>query len=128
MSAPATSAVTSGLSVQQWCILGALYQRHEEIALDEEYPWRAHYMAWGVRWHGLYGQGTRSEQASLSRTLARLESRGLILRQNWASGSPDTDGLRTSKTEAHIRMSNVLILTAGVDLGQRLTNYTGVKC
>lgn len=39
---------------------------------------------WGVRWES--GARSRSEQASLSRTLRILEERGLILRQNRRRG------------------------------------------
>ena len=73
---------------------------------------------WGVPWRV---GGTRSFAASSSRTLRRLEDRGLVLRQNGASGSPDTQMARTSRAEAHNRTTGVVLLPAGLELAERLT-------
>jgi hypothetical protein len=44
---------------------------------------------WGVPYRT---SGSRCDHASLSRTLARLEARGLVIRQNWKSGNNSTPG------------------------------------
>ena len=114
------------LSGQQRNVLLHLYRLKQEQ--EQEYdghPFREHVLGWGVPWHVT---GTRSEQASVSRTLLRLESRDLILRQNAVSGNPDTGCLRKSATDPHNRTTTVLLLSAGVELAHRLTKQLGAKC
>ncbi len=124
-TSPAATS-TAGLSVQQRSVLLHLYRLKQEQ--EQEYdghPLREYVLLWGVPWHVT---GTRSEQASVSRTLARLESRGLILRQNVNSGCPDTGCLRKSAPDPHNRTTGVVVLRDGVDLAKRLTTDTGVRC
>jgi DNA-binding MarR family transcriptional regulator len=62
-------------------------------------------------------KGTASERASLSRTLRRLEKRGLLLRVNQVDG-PD----RKVAADPHDRTTDVLLSPAGIDLAKRLSN------
>lgn len=56
---------------------------------------------WGVHWQPSRGQQrwTRSDSAAVSRSLRRLEARGLVIRDNAISGSPSADGSRKSLDE-----------------------------
>lgn len=69
---------------------------------------------WGVPWHT---EGTRTQQASFARALARLEERGLLLRQcDWSTE------LRHSKEDpAPPRTTQLLLTPEGRDLAKRLT-------
>ena len=73
----------------------------------------------GVPWRL---SGTRSVQASVSRSLRRLEQRGLILRQNMTSGSGEGTGeCRHSKAERHNRMTHLRLLPEGIVTAKRLS-------
>lgn len=113
------------ISEQQVHVLQHLYrlqvqQQHSGLCLK-----------WGVPWHT---KASRSEQASLSRTLARLEARGLVLRQNQRTGNnavmkPDPNGTLSSGSvrapgDARVpksRTTSVLLLPAGIAIVERLT-------
>ena len=58
------------LSDEQRRILLYLYDHHRDLA---HHPLRRNFAAWGVPWRT--AELTRSAQASVSRTLARLEAR-----------------------------------------------------
>lgn len=80
---------------------------------------------WGVRLRPVRGQETRATQAARSRAVARLEARGLVLRQNEARGCPTTGCARTSVSDPKAaRTTSVLLLPAGIELAQRLTART----
>ena len=114
------------LSNQQRNILLHLYECHQDAADD---PLYARFACWGTVWHTA---GSRSNQASLSRALKRLEARGFLLRQNWISGTPGRDrpmdGPRTSATDPHARTTSVQLLPEGVAVAERLTKTLGAKC
>lgn len=111
----------NSLSLQQRAILLHLFRIHK----------RHHQGVWGVPW----GTSTsRTEAASLSRSLRRLEERGLILRQNIYSGNNATphtapDGRFVlgrvrgvgDQRLAKSRTTSVTILPAGIELAERLT-------
>ena len=111
---------TTGLSVQQRDIPGQLWGLHRDRQRAFKGRVPGFLQFWGVDWSVT---GTRSEQASVSRTLARLEPRGLILRQNYVSGRPDTENgaIRTSAVDPHNRTTSVVLLRAGITLAKRLT-------
>jgi hypothetical protein len=113
-----------GLSKMQKFMLFTLYQWHLAGRSVED---------WGIPWRTT---GTRSDQASLSRALRRLEERGLVLRQNQhgegaIDGRPRLDPigrLRTSgfcrrdKDDGRVtRTDHVVLLPAGLALAERLT-------
>jgi hypothetical protein len=114
------------LSKDQRAILLHLYRLHLEAQ-----P-RIGLAPWGVTWKT---SGTRSEQASISRSLRRLEARGLILRQNSRSGNnatayPAPNGAMSfgrarqagDGRRARSRTTDVLLLHEGVEVAERLTN------
>ena len=108
------------LSMQQRDLLMHLDRQRQHLAT---HLLARNYACWGVPW-GARGAHSRSRQASVSRALARLEQRGLVLRQNWVNGSPGTGGIRTAATDPHLRTTNVLLLPAGIALAARLTKQT----
>jgi hypothetical protein len=102
------------LSALQCKVLTALYERHRTQRVEG---------VWGVPWR--IPRHSRAVAASLSRALARLEGRGLLLRQNSVSGFPGCDGTgrshRVSASDPHNRTTHVVLLSAGFDLVERLT-------
>ena len=100
------------LSAQEVHILLWLAERHPLV-----HPLNA---AWGVRWR--VGDATASVRASLSRSLRRLELRGLVLRQDDWSGNPETGKARQTAAEPHQRTTHVQLLPAGIEMAERLTN------
>ena len=68
--------------------------------------------------------GTDCQRATLSRTLRRLERRGLLLRLNFFSGMGERHGfgVRQSKNDPHNRTTHIKLLPLGVETGKRLTN------
>ena len=100
-------------------------QRHVLIYIYTVWTGLSDYgRVWGVRWAT---SSSRSEAASLSRTLRRLEERGLILRQNASQGNNTTPGF-----EGRVRMVgdgrqkgsrtlSVTMLPAGIEMAKRLT-------
>ena len=65
--------------------------------------------SWGTRW-GSRGwvrsdDATRSDDASVSRAVARLEKRGLLVRNNHVSG-PVSDGLITKHRTTHLELTD----------------------
>jgi hypothetical protein len=81
----------------------------------------------GVPWRTA---GTRSDQASLSRTLRRLEALGLVLRQNQTSGNGTRPGFEgraidsAAERRAGSRSTHVRVLPEGLALAERLTKET----
>jgi len=69
-------------------------------------------------------EGTDSDRAALSRSLRRLEQRGLLLRLNFVSGMGERYGLamRRSKNDPHNRTTHIRLLPEGVKVGRRLSN------
>lgn len=96
-----------------------LYVYHIDAQLTM--PW------WGVNWQPKKACGldewTRSDAASFSRSVRRLEERGLLFRDNGVSGVPALNGnRRTSIEEPPPTRANVLKLTdAGREMAKRLT-------
>ena len=80
---------THKLSRQQRAVLLDVYTRYvAQAALEAQYPHAGTQLpAWGASW---YTDTDRSGQASLSRSLRRLEARGLVLRRNQYRGGPRT--------------------------------------
>jgi hypothetical protein len=97
----------NGLSELQAQLLVGIY----ELSLD--YHQRPDIWPWyrGVNWKSPRG-ATRSEQASRSRALARLEACGLVKRLNWVIGKA--------------RLTHVQIRPSGIAIAERLTNRRGV--
>ena len=106
MTADNIDDATQGLSIDQALMLGRIIKLHE--AYTEE-GLRRH---WGVR---INIGGNASMRASGSRSLRRLEARGLILRQNGISG-----GLRTSDGDPHTRTRSVQLTELGIAYRDRL--------
>jgi len=116
-----------GLSRMQTFMLLTLYQWHLARRYDK---------IWGLPWRTT---GTRSEQASMSRSLRRLEERGLVLRQNERTGNIDgrprldplgvlstSEWCRRDKDDGRVaRTDHVQILPAGIALAERLTKVEG---
>ena len=115
-----TTRPRPALSRQQRDVLLHLYR----LTLDRDYVYET-CPAWGVPWQtrGL----TRSESASLSRTLARLEGHGLILRQNPQTGNNATPGAEGrvrvdgEGRRASSRTTAIHVTTIGMILAERLT-------
>ncbi len=111
------------LSALQKHVLRHLYQCRIKQA---EYESRPGYLAgckhlntFGSKWRA---GGTPAQRASLSRALARLEARGLLLRQNSYTGSED-GGCRTDKSQTPPKRTvEVLLTPLGVAVAKRLTS------
>ena len=69
------------LSAQEAAILRRM------LRLKREGWYETRWGTWGTRIRWLWTEPTRSEAASLSRSLRRLESRGLVQRKNQQTGS-----------------------------------------
>jgi len=91
------------LSRQQQRILTHLYRIYQEADPSER---DSDGVYWGVR-------GGAVKQASVSRSLRRLETRGLILRQHYATG-------RATPVANHRRTTHVRLLPAGLAIAQQL--------
>jgi hypothetical protein len=74
---------------------------------------------WGIRWRVT---GSRSQAASISRSLRRLEQRGLVLRQNEIRGNPETGTMRESKEDPHARTINVQLTPEGRALAAEIAS------
>lgn len=86
---------------------------------------------WGVPWRPAkenreYGYGfTRGDSAVWSRSLKRLEDRGLLLRINDISGSPDGPAVRQSKEDPPPRRTTrVKITPLGLEVAEILMERT----
>lgn len=112
----------TGLSKQQKYVLVHIYKLWIQMMPHH----------WGVRWAT---SSSRSGAASMSRTLHRLEERGLILRQNDVSGNnavkhPTPDGTMSNGKvrqpgdgrQKGSRTLSVTMLPAGIELAERLTS------
>lgn len=97
-------AAMAKMSKSQKSILLWLHQRYQEGVNDQ---WQ-----WGAVWKT--GGMSRSDQASISRAVARLEARGFLLRQNNTGGSPGCDHIRyTPEDLPPIRTSRLQLMPAG---------------
>jgi hypothetical protein len=106
------------LSRQQRTILVWLYRVYAELKAAGY----ARINTFGIPWRNPSANGfSRSEQASISRALKRLEQRELVLRQNEVSGCPTTGSCREWNTEPHARSTCVRLLPEGIRVAKRLT-------
>lgn len=110
---------THKLSQQQKDLLRYLLtqteKKEKELAgLPEDHPACVELRFWGVPWGT---EGTRSEQAVLSRALARLEARGLLLRQCGSS----TNGRSSTAEPPPPRTTSVTLTALGREIAKRLT-------
>lgn len=117
-----------GLSALQRAILVCLFEDYVDLATPPTTKhWLSQLTHWGARLRLVADHETRATQAARSRALARLEARGLILRQNEVSGSPTRAMARRSAAEAPpLRTTHVLLLPAGIEVAERLTQKVGV--
>jgi hypothetical protein len=92
-----------------------LETRNDESPGDQaQFPSIFHYERfWGVRWV-ILGR-TQTERNRFSKSVKRLESLGLVLRQN-----SDTGKQRKSPADPFTRTSNVQLTPAGWEVYQRL--------
>jgi hypothetical protein len=72
------------------------------------------HLAWGARWRS--GARDASGRASWSRSLRRLEARGLVLRRNWRTGPELSEPYRPPA-----RTTSVTLTPAGWEAFRRLT-------
>jgi len=108
----------SGLSRLQKHILVTLLANYQAVERNGNGYALQDLSGWGIRCRT---EGTRAQQASISRALRRLEQRGLILRQNQASRSPGNGGLRHTAEDPHDRRTHILLLPVGREIAERLT-------
>jgi hypothetical protein len=97
---------TTGLSDKQRVVLGWLAKAERDLDTRGSHLQRRELFGFGVPWYMRSRNGiTPVERASDSRALARLERRGLLLRQNSGTGkarvSPDQPHNRTT----HVRLT-----------------------
>lgn len=118
------STSASKLSAQQRQILLYLYECHGAVG---DHPLARRLRVWGTRWKAQKWE-SRSRHASMSRALSRLESRGLLLRQNEVSGAPKTRGIRANASEPHVRTTSVLLLLPGIEIAKQLTKRPSAEC
>ena len=110
----------SGLSAIQREILLYVYK----VEPQQVHQWR------GVSWRprvacGLAaGAWSRADAAAFSRSVRRLEQRGLLFRDNEARGVPALGGMRrtTLAEPPPLRTTHLKLTDAGRALAQRLTN------
>src|SRR5262249_8723593 len=106
---PAHAASTMSLGVLsdlQRNFLVWLYQQYQRGDVDG---------GWGVPYTGVPKGLTRSQQASISRAVRRLEQRGFVERTNQVSGPAPNEWIRKHRT-THVRF-----LPPGTVLVERLT-------
>lgn len=73
----------------------------------------------GISWRTL--EASRSRQSSVSRSLRRLEERGLLVRTNHWSGIPGSGRIRTRLDEpAPVRTDHVILTEEGTDVAEQL--------
>lgn len=98
------------LSPDQVSLLLWLSQQNQRARFAGLIPWRV--------------SGSPCKRAARSRSLRRLECRGLILRVNLRSGmGPARNfGQRKSATDPHTRTTHIRLLPAGIETANRLTN------
>ncbi len=101
-----------GLSLDQALILGQLFKAHKERDAAGTLT------VWGVP---ILTAGSASYRASVSRSLRRLEARGLILRQNNVSNIPGLSGRRRSADDPHRKTTHVAFTDIGLAYMERLT-------
>jgi hypothetical protein len=101
-------ALAKGLHGEQQAILVYIY-RKSVLGADNTplgLPWKPN--NWGYT-------PTPARRASCSRSLERLEKRGLVLRQNWRTGT------RKSAAEPHHRTTHVVLTGAGRAVAEGLS-------
>jgi hypothetical protein len=88
------------------------YKSRDEFESEMEYREKSYPLfkmeTWGVEW-GV--EGNSSVRASASRSLRRLEERGLVLRQNQVG--PPTGEVRRDKDEPHNTTTHVKLTEKG---------------
>jgi len=101
-----------GLSTDQKLLLALLFETHQERDAAGTLN------NWGVP---ILASGSASYRASTSRSLRRLEARGLILRHNDVTGAPGLDRMRRSASDPHRKTTHVAFTEIGLAYMQRLT-------
>ena len=104
------------LSKKQCAVLRWIRNFERDITADGSAEERRALSSVGVPWDERGNLASPVERASVSRTLARLERRGLVLRQNIRSAG--SHRARQSANEPHQKTTHVLI----TDAGRRLAN------
>jgi len=102
------AAYARGLHGEQRAILVYIY-RKSVLGADNSpvgLPWKPR--QWGYT-------PTPARRASCSRSLERLEKRGLVLRQNWRAGT------RKSAADPHDRTTHVVLTGAGKAVAEKLS-------
>ncbi len=97
----------SGLQKQMLVILFDLHQEQREFPDTS---------VWGVAWQPAkqWPAMNRADGAALSRAIARLESRGLLIRQNIRNGTPESGRRRdTPQSMPPLRCDHILLTEAG---------------
>lgn len=112
----------SGLSKLQREILRCLLANYRHVEEHGNDYCRLDLQRVGIRLLQFRPQYTSpSERAAFSRSLKRMEERGLILRTNHMSGVPGCGRIRTRREERHGRTDHVAFTAEGRELAERLT-------
>ena len=107
------SGATRKMSNNQALMFGAILKGHEAMAEIGAS------LTWGVPVR-LTSSGSASERASASRSLRRLEARGLVLRENHVRHPPGLNGTRKSALDPHNRTTYVKVTELGLTCWGRL--------
>lgn len=112
------------LSKRQKSLLLYLWKYYLELKEHERRPGFPSYLKltdiWGIPWRV---GGSPAAHSAISRSIRRLEERGLVLRQNRASGSPGRGNPRITKDDSiPLRSTHILLLPLGQEAAKRLTN------
>lgn len=114
---------TTKLSQYQKRILQWVLEQTEWYETNGNEFLRGEVAHWGVSWHDGVRR-TNAENASLSRSLCRLEERGLVQRRNHVSGDPHGT-IGWDGHERHTRTTHVRLTKVGREVAKRLTNNQG---
>ncbi len=129
-----TASTRAKLSRLQKWLLSLLLELHEngdkrdaafKVASPEMRGLHNQTAIWGVKWQPtkLFPARTRAESVNVSRALARLEARGLVIRQSKMSGAPDTEKARTShESLPPLRCDHVLLTQDGRETANKITS------
>jgi hypothetical protein len=101
------------LSKKQRAVLRWIRNVERELSAEGSYDERRALSSVGVPWELRGNLASPVERASVSRTLVRLERRGLIPRQNIRSASSPGGRARDSAEEPHRKTTHVLMTEAG---------------
>ncbi len=122
--------------LQKWALKMLLEDHVAGVQWDEEFK-REHPQErglhdqtkiWGVHWKPKkwMPQMSRSDSVNLSRAIARLESRGLLIRQNQHIGTPDAHRARTTpQSVPPVRCSHILLTESGFEVARALPEDDG---